>query len=129
VPVNQREHRCGERGATWVRTTLMVVFAGLSGFAVATAVDLLYRFYDLRNSITFTLRAADLESDQELRRKIAASVIGAGIRCDERDILITRSGGLVRAELPYRHWVGIPFASEHGGVFSLALHASGERAL
>jgi hypothetical protein len=129
VPVNQREHRCGERGATWVRTTLLVVFAGVSAFAVATALDVLYRFYDLRNGITFALRAADLESDQELRRKMAASVIGAGIRCDERDILIARSGRLVRAELPYRHWVGIPFAREHRGLFSLALRASGERAL
>lgn len=129
MPFNQREHRCCERGTTRVRTTLMVVFAGLSGFAVATAVDLLYRFYDLRLGIAYALRAADLESDQELRRKIAASVIGSGIQCDERDILIIRSGGLVRAELPYRHWVGIPFASEHGGVFALALRASGERAL
>lgn len=106
----------------------VVVLAG-AVFAASTAVDLLYRFYDLRNNIVVALRAAELESDQEVRKKVFAVAIRAGIRCEERDILIERSGSLVRAEVPYRHWIGIPFAGGDSGVLPLTLRASGERAL
>jgi len=105
----------------------------LSGFAVAafaacTLCDALYRFYDLRNAMTYSLRTAALESDQELRKKIVAVASRAGVRCEERDILVERSKGKVRAEFPYRHWVGIPFGEQGKGLFPLALRASGERA-
>jgi hypothetical protein len=106
---------------------VLVCLAGI--FVACTVIDVLYRFYDLRNNIVVALRAADLESDQELRKKVYAVAIRAGITCEERDILVERSDSLVRAELPYRHRIGIPFSGERRGGFSLPLRASGERAL
>lgn len=106
---------------------VLVYFFGI--FAACMVLDVLFRFYDLRNNIVVALRSADLESDQELRKKVFAVAIRAGITCEERDILVERSDSLVRAELPYRHQIGIPFSGEKRGVFSLPLRASGERPL
>jgi hypothetical protein len=110
------------------KTTLKVIGVSLGAFVACTVCDVLYRFYDLRNAITYALRTAPLESDQELRKKIAALVIRAGISCEERDILVERVGTGVRAEFPYRHVAGVPFRGQGKGLFSLALRASGERA-
>jgi hypothetical protein len=112
-----------------LRKTLKVVALAVGIFVACTGVDLLYRFYDLRNSIVVALRAADLESDQELRKKVFSVAIRAGIRCEERDILIERSDSRVRAEFPYQHSIGIPFTRRDRGVVPLTLRASGERAL
>jgi len=112
-----------------LKFTLKAVIIAFAVFSACTVGDVLYRFYDLRNSIVFALRAADLESEQELRKKVFAVAVRAGIRCEEQDIVIKRSNTLVRAEFPYRHWIGVPFANEQRGIFPLALRASGERAL
>lgn len=69
------------------------------------------------------------ERTRSYEKKIATGIIGAGIRCDERDILIIRCARLVQAKLPYKQWEEIPFASEHGGLFPLVIHALCERAL
>ena len=115
--------------------TLKVIVLALSMFVALTGADLLYGFYDLRNDIVFALRVADLESDQELRKKVFAVAMRAGVRCEERDILIERTNSRVRAEVPYSYMVGVPFAGSdrlNGGArfgWPLALRASGERAL
>lgn len=96
---------------------------------VCLSLDLLYRYYDIRNNITVALRAADIESDQELRKKIFALAIRAELRCEERDIVIERSDSRVRVEFPYRHRIGLPFAGAKVGIVDLTLRASGERAL
>jgi hypothetical protein len=111
-----------------LRILLKLIGFAVAAFVACTLCDALYRFYDLRNAITYSLRTAALESDQELRKKMVAVAIRSGIRCEERDILIERSKGRVRAEFPYRHWVGIPFGEQSKGLFPLALRASGERA-
>jgi len=96
-------------------------------FIACMAGDVLYRFYDLRNAITYSLRTAALESDQEVRKKIVAVAARAGVRCEERDVLVERSKGRVRATFPYQHWLGIPFGEQGKRLFPLALQASGER--
>jgi len=69
-----------------------IVFA-VAAFLACTLGDVLYRFYDLRNAISYSLRTAALESDQEVRKKIVAVAVRAGVRCEERDILVERLKG------------------------------------
>lgn len=119
---------CLSKTGGMLKTILKVMWLTLIVSLAGTLVDCLYQFYDLRNRITFALRVAELDSDQQLRKKVAGAVIRAGIRCEERDILVSRTESMVRAEVPYRYWIGVPFGGRELGLFSVGLQASGERA-
>ncbi len=116
-----------ERGGAVLRT---LIWAGLTAslfFATYAAFAFAFQFYDIRNQLVFGLKGADLESDQELRKKIYTYAIRAGIKCEERDILVQRLSNKVRVELPFEYRVGLPFGSQEKVSIPVGMRASGER--
>ena len=117
----------GERGGLVLRTILSTLVTALLVFILYAGFGLAFQFYDIRNQLVFSLKGADLESDQELRKKIYTYAIRAGIKCEERDILVQRLSNKVRVELPFEYRVGLPFGSQEKVSIPVGMRASGER--
>jgi hypothetical protein len=116
-----------ESGRGLVGTIIRIGFSVAVIVVLAQALEVLYRFYDLKNQATYLIRSAELEPDLELRKKVLAVTKRAGIESTEQDIVLDRSGGLIRLELQYRHPVGAPFGNSRWKVWALPLHLSVER--
>jgi hypothetical protein len=117
----------GERGGLVLRTILSAFVTALVVLILYAGFGLAFQFYDIRNQLVFSLKGADLESDQELRKKIHAYAIRAGIKCEERDILVQRSANKVRVELPFEYRIGLPFGRQDKVSIPVGMWASGER--
>ena len=116
-----------ERGGAVLRTAIWSGLIVLAFLIAGAGFGMAFQFYDIRNNLVFSLKGADLESDQEIRKKIYAYAIRAGIKCEERDILIERSAKRVRAELPFEYRVGLPLGVQQGASIPVKMRASGER--
>jgi hypothetical protein len=116
-----------QHGGALIRSFISILCVIILVFAVYSAFGIAFRFYDIRNNIVFALKGASLESDQELRKKVYGYAIRAGIKCEERDILVERSGNSVRAEVPFEYRLGVPLGELRSISIPLILRASGER--
>jgi hypothetical protein len=120
-----KQSREGGKGSL---RALLFPSLGLILFGVVLAgVDALYRFYDLRNQIMYVLRSADLEPDMELRKKAVAVIKRAGIECAEQDIVLSRSGEVIKLELTYRHRIGSLLPERVKGLGSFPVRLTVER--
>jgi len=116
-----------QKGGAALRTVLWAGLAALTVFFSYAVFAFAFQFYDTRNQLIFALKGADLESDQEVRKKIHAYAIRAGIKCEERDILVQRLANKVRVELPFEYRVGLPIGSQERVSIPVGMRASGER--
>jgi hypothetical protein len=121
------QQRRKESGRGLIGTVIRLGFFIAVIAVLAQSLEVLYRFYDLKNQLAYLTRAAELEPDLELRKKVLALTKRARIECTEQDIVLDRSGELVRLELRYRHPIGIPLASTRWEVWAVPLHLSVER--
>ena len=98
--------------------------------AVAATLEglrLTYRYYDLKNHLAQTLKTADLETDSEIRKKVADRAKRSGVQSVEQDIVVTRGAGHVVVEMPYRHDVQLTVLGRRYTILSMALSAHVER--
>jgi hypothetical protein len=96
-----------ERGRGVLKLLLVLVGAILVGVAGFKGIEVVYRFYDLKNFISYALRTADIEPDSEIRKKVAARAKRSGVQCVEQDIVIERAEGRITLEMPYQHDVDL----------------------
>ncbi len=118
-----------ESGRSLIGTVIRLGFFLVVIAVLVQALEVLYRFYDLKNQVAYLIRSADLEPDLELRKKVLAVTKRAGIECTEQDIVLDRSGGLIRIEFWYRHPVGAPVPNKRWKVSAVPIHLSVERKL
>jgi hypothetical protein len=92
-----------EKGIGLVRSSIVLV--GMLGLVLAVwnCLTVAYRFYDLRNQVSYLLASAEISSDLEIKKRVLSVIKGAGMSGNEQDIVLERAGDKVRAELPYRH--------------------------
>ncbi len=90
-----------------LKLLLVLVGAILVGVAGFKGIEVVYRFYDLKNFISYALRTADIEPDSEIRKKVAARAKRSGVQCVEQDIVIERAEGRITLEMPYQHDVDL----------------------
>lgn len=98
--------------------------------AVMAAIEglkLTYRYYDLKNHLAQTLKTADLETDSEIRKKVADRAKRSGVQSVEQDIVVTRGEGHVVVDMPYRHDVQLTVLGRRYTILSMALSAHVER--
>jgi len=105
----------------WVTGIPIIGLFGFEGLKVA------YRYYDLKNYVGYVARTADVESDGDLRKKVAGRLKRSGTECLEQDIVIERQGGLVRLVVPYKHEIGATVAGFRYAVFPLSMRVRIER--
>jgi hypothetical protein len=123
------QQRGTQHGRGLIGTIIRLGFFAVVIVVLAQAVEVLYRFYDLKNQVAYLARSAELEPDLELRKKVLALTKRAGIECAEQDIVSERSEGLVRLEIRYRHPVGVPFVKARWKFWGVPLYFSVERRL
>lgn len=116
-----------ERGAGLVLTLTKVACTLLVVGGVWLGLELAYRFYDLRNQMVFLLRSAEITPDLEIKKKALALIKGAGMTSDEQDIVLERSGGLIRAEMPCNRDVAILVAGRRITLASIPLRVAVEQ--
>jgi hypothetical protein len=118
-----------ERGRGLIRSLLVLV--GVVALAVGgfKAVEVAYRFYDLKNFITHELRTADIEPDSEIRKKIAARAKRSGVVSVEQDIVIQRGDRTITLKMPYQHEIVLTIFGQPRKLFSLELDEVVERRL
>ncbi len=100
------------------------LIAGVVGFA---CLELAYRFYDLKNHLAQTLKTADLETDSEIRKKVADRVKRYGVQCIEQDIVVTRGAGRVVVDVPYRQEIQVAALGRRYTLLSVVIRAEVER--
>jgi hypothetical protein len=83
----------------------------------------------LRNQVTYILSLAEITPDLEIKKRVAGLIKGAGMSSDEQGIVLERQGGLVRAELPYRHDLVLLLAGRQLRLASIPIKLSVERRL
>ena len=118
-----------ERGRGLIRS-----FFGLLGVVAlllggSKAVEVAYRFYDLKNFIAYELRRADIEPDSEIRKKIAARAKRSGVVSVEQDIVIQRGDGMITLKMPYRHDIDLTIFGRPRKLFTMELYEVVERRL
>ena len=86
-------------------------------------LTLMYRYYDLKNHLAQTLKTADLETDSEIRKKVAERAKRSGVQSVEQDIVVRRGQGHVVVEMPYRHDVQLTMLGRRYTI----LHANGSQ--
>jgi hypothetical protein len=119
----------GDRGRGFISS--MVLLVGVVGtvFVVWQGLNVAYRFYDLRNQVTYLLSLAEITPDLEIKKRVIGAIKGAGMSSNEQDIVLDRQGDRVRAELPYRHDLVLLVAGRRFRLASIPLRLSVERRL
>jgi hypothetical protein len=83
-----------------------------------------YYYFDLRNQIAAVMRNGAIESDEELKGKMAAVVATAGISSRPRDIVIERSADAIRARLLYTESCSVTVMGRTIELFSMDFNLS-----
>jgi hypothetical protein len=109
----------------------MLLVVGVIGvvFALAQGLSIAYRYYDLRNQITYILGSAEITPDLELKKRVLGVIKGARMSSNEQDIVLERAGEQVRAELPYRHDIELLVAGKQLRLASIPVTLVVERRL
>jgi hypothetical protein len=110
-----------------VRRVCYICGALIAATVIFDCLKMTYRFYDLKNHLAQTLKTADLETDSEIRKKVVGSAKRSGVQCIEQDIVVTRGGGHVVVDMPYRHEVKLTVLGYRLTLLSVALNAKVER--
>lgn len=118
-----------ETGRGLVRLMLLIVGAVGTGFALLQGLTVAYRYYDLRNQISYLLGSAEIASDLELKKRALGVIKGAGMSSNEQDIVLASVGDRVRAELPYRHDIVLLVAGKQVKLTSVPVKLVVERRL
>jgi hypothetical protein len=116
-----------ERGGGLVRTSLVLVGVLILGVVGFKGIEVVYRFYDLKNFISHAIRSADIEPDSELRKKVAARAKRSGVQCVEQDIVVQRADGKITLEVPYQHEIDLTIVGRPYKLFTLELREVVER--
>ena len=117
----------GQTGRGLLSVCLWFIGIPLVGFASFEGLEVAYRYYDLTNFLGHVVRTADVESDSELRKKVAGRLKRSGTECLEQDIVVERHGNLVRLRVPYKHEIGVTVAGTRYALFPLAIRVEVER--
>ena len=99
------------------------VLASTLGF-LYTVIPWYYYFYDARNQIAAVARNGAVETDEELRRRLAQVAKKAGIETEPRDFNLTRSGGAITVKLHYTEECAVTVRGRGIKLFSMGFDIS-----
>jgi hypothetical protein len=77
-----------------------------------------YCYFDLRNQMVTIIKNGAIESDEELKIKLAAMVSRAGVKRSSRDFVIERSSDAIRAHLRYTESCAVTVMGQRFQLFS-----------
>jgi hypothetical protein len=117
----------GEGGRGFFASMMLLVGVLGAVFAVWQSLNVAYRFYDLRNQLTYLIGSAEIAPDLEIKKRVLGVMKGAGISTNEQDIVLERLGDRVKAELPYRHDLMLLIAGKQLRLASIPLKLSVEK--
>ncbi len=110
-----------------IRRVYYICGALIAAVGIFTCLEMAYSFYDLKNHLAQTLKTADLETDSEIRKKVVGRAKRSGVQCVEQDIVVTRGGGHVVVDMPYKHEVQLTVLGHRYTLLSVTLNAQVER--
>jgi hypothetical protein len=94
-------------------------------FAIAyQVVPWYYYYFNLRNQMATIIKNGAIESDEELKVKLAAMVAEVGIKSRSRDFVIERSSDAIRARLRYTERCAVSLMGRRIELFSMDFNLS-----
>jgi hypothetical protein len=109
---------------TVVRGACMVVGVGCTIGFLYTVIPWYYYHYDARNQIAAVARNGAVQTDEELKRKLAAVVKKAGIESEPRDFILSRSSGAISVKLHYTEACAVSAWGKNVELFSMGFDIS-----
>jgi hypothetical protein len=89
-----------------------------------TVIPWYYYHYDARNQIAAVARNGAVETDEELKRKLASVVKKAGIDSEPRDFILARSTGAISVKLHYNEACTVTVRGRSIELFSMGFDIS-----
>lgn len=95
--------------------------------AAYKVLPLYYYYFDLKVRCAHAIQDAEIESDEEIRRKLLVVIDQYGIPATIRDIQIRREGGRIRISVPYEEKFQVSILGNSVTLFSFSFSPSAER--